>query len=87
MAFHADTPALERHALHFEPQPLFESVLTRYANRATRADHPVPRQIAKHPQGPRYLPRGARETSRGGDLSVACNPASRNLADNPRESD
>lgn len=87
MALHADAPPLKRHTFHLEPQTLLGRMLAGHANRAARSDHAMPRQIAKHAQRPRDLPRSVGKTGRRGNLSVARDLPARNPADYFRESD
>jgi hypothetical protein len=85
MPIQVDAPARERDALHFEPQPLFERVLTWRADRAAGADHTVPRQSVERVESPNHLSRGSWKSSRGGDLSVGGDLSARNLPNRVRE--
>jgi hypothetical protein len=43
MVVHIHAPAAKGDAFHFKPEPLLESVLARYADGSSRAEHTVPR--------------------------------------------
>jgi len=85
MPVHVHARAAKLDALHFQPEPLLQRVLARYADSASSADHAVPRQSVERPESANHLPRGSWKSGGGGDLSIGGHLPFRDLPDRFRK--
>ena len=85
MPVHIHAPAAKCDALHLKPEPLFEPILTGYADSASSPEHAVPRQSVERMESSNHLPRGSRKSGGGGDLSVGGHLPFRDLPDRVRK--
>ena len=85
MPVHIHAPAAKSDAFHFQPEPLLEPVLARYADGSSRSEHAVPRQSMERMKRANHLPRGSGESGCGGDLSIGRHLTLRDLPDGVRK--
>src|ERR1700686_1383679 len=75
---HIYSPPAKPHALRLQSQPLFNGRIPLQLNRATRTQHPLPRQSKPAPQNRRHLPCCSRKPGRARDPAIGRHLSPRN---------
>lgn len=80
MRLHIHSPTAKPHPFRLQPQPLFHRRIALQLDRATRAQHTLPRQSKSAPQNRCYLPRCPGKSRRPRDPAIRRHSPARNRA-------